>query len=63
MDSSEPPEVVLESPLLSHPLASPLLEAVVLWIEHESVGDDVAEEFAEVRRLAGLMVRGSSGGG
>ena len=33
-------------------LASPFLAAVSRWLQRESLGDDAAEEFAEMRNLA-----------
>jgi hypothetical protein len=43
-------------PLLAHRLASPLLTAVEQWIRRESLGGDAAEELAELRRIAEMMV-------
>jgi hypothetical protein len=62
-DDSDPPSV-LETPvtgdeklpLLVHPLAPSLLTAVEQWIRRESLGGDAAQEFAEVRKIARLMV-------
>lgn len=44
-------------PLLEHPLASSFLASVERWIRIESVGDDAAEAFAEMRNIAIRMVR------
>jgi hypothetical protein len=43
-------------PLLAHPLVSSLLTAVEQWIRRESLGGDAVQEFAQVRRIAELMV-------
>lgn len=47
-------------PLLGHPLASAFLASVERWIRIESVGDDAAEAFAEMRNIAIRMVRGAT---
>lgn len=46
------------NPLLDHPLASEFLTAVERWIVLESIGDDGAKEFAEMRSLAMRMIAG-----
>ena len=38
--------------LLNHPLTPQLLAAVEVWIRRESLGNDAAEELAEVRAAA-----------
>ena len=48
------------NPLLDHPLASRLLTAVVRWIVQDSLGADAAEEFAEMRSAAILLIQQSS---
>jgi ATP-dependent protease Clp ATPase subunit len=44
-------------PLLAHPLASELMDAIKRWIQEESLGNEVLEEILEVRRIAGEMIR------
>ncbi len=44
-------------PLLGHPLASSFLASVERWIRIESLGDDAADAFAEMRNIAIRMVR------
>jgi hypothetical protein len=39
-------------PLLGHRLASSLFTAVERWIRRESMGDDAAQELAELRSVA-----------
>jgi hypothetical protein len=39
-------------PLLNHPMTPQLLAAVERWIREESLGNDAANEFAEVRATA-----------
>jgi hypothetical protein len=58
-DDRETPEVgVLKAesdeshPLLNRPLTPQLLTAIERWIREESLGADVAKEFAEVRATA-----------
>jgi len=53
------PEPPLEEghPFLEHPQASDLFEALELWIKHESLGEDAAEELAVVRAIASEMLR------
>jgi len=46
-------------PLLDHPLASELMERVVLWIRKESLGVEAAEELAQVRETASKMTCGA----
>lgn len=59
--TSEEPTVGEQSeghhPLLEHPLASTFLASVERWIRTESLGDDAAEAFAEMRRIAIRIVR------
>lgn len=45
-------------PLLDHPLASELLDAIENWIRQESVGKDGALEFSHVRDIARRMLAG-----
>lgn len=52
VSTTEPAE---QHPLLTHPLVSPFLGAVERWIRQESLGGDAAAEFAEMRRLAGVL--------
>jgi ClpX C4-type zinc finger len=42
-------------PLLSHPLTSQLLTAVMDWIKQESLGNDVSEEVDRMRSIADQM--------
>lgn len=53
---AEPPPLEEGHPLLTHPLASDLLNSLELWIKRESLGEDAAEELAEVRFIAGKMM-------
>lgn len=46
-------------PLLDHPLASDLLQAIENWIRQESLGKDGALELSRVRDIAGRMVTGT----
>jgi ATP-dependent protease Clp ATPase subunit len=57
--SAEPPPPPIEEghPLLEHPRASDLFAALELWIKRESLGEDAAEEVAEVRSIASEMLR------
>jgi hypothetical protein len=48
------------NPLLDHPLASEFLTSVERWIVQESIGDDGANEFAEMRSLAMRMIAGQA---
>jgi hypothetical protein len=51
-------EAAERSPMdVNHPLASHLIKAVELWIKRESSGEDPAEELAELRLIAGQMLR------
>lgn len=43
-------------PLLEHPQVSDLLMALELWIKRESLGEDGAEELADVRLIASQML-------
>lgn len=43
---------VQDHPLLSHPLAPSLMQAIENWIRDESSGQDWVPAFGEVRRLA-----------
>ena len=45
------------SPHLDHPLAPSFLASVERWIRIESVGDDAAEAYSEMRDLAIRIVR------
>jgi ATP-dependent protease Clp ATPase subunit len=58
---AEAPEAALDDgrpwhPLLAHPRASELMEAVEYWIREESLGNDAAAALAEVRRIASSMM-------
>jgi len=44
-------------PLLAHPLASDLLEAIQRWVREESLGKDGLAEMAEVRTIASAMFK------
>jgi ATP-dependent protease Clp ATPase subunit len=44
-------------PILDHPLTPQLLAAIERWIRQESLGADAAQEFAEVRDTAILLMR------
>jgi ATP-dependent Clp protease ATP-binding subunit ClpX len=62
LDTVEAPSSrILEEPdpLPTHPLASPFLAAVERWLQRESLGDDAAEEFVEMRNLAIRLIRGA----
>jgi ATP-dependent Clp protease ATP-binding subunit ClpX len=41
--------------LLDHPLASELIECLVLWVRVESLGSDASAELARVREVARRM--------
>jgi ATP-dependent protease Clp ATPase subunit len=49
-------------PLLGHPLASDLMQAVERWIREQSLGNDALVAMAEVRRIAAEMLSESQGG-
>jgi ATP-dependent protease Clp ATPase subunit len=49
-------------PLLRHPLASDLMQAVERWILEQSLGNDGLLAMAEVRRIATEMLSESQGG-
>jgi ATP-dependent protease Clp ATPase subunit len=51
-----PPAMEEGHPLLDHSLASDLFSAVELWIKRESLGEDAAEELANVRSIASQML-------
>jgi ATP-dependent protease Clp ATPase subunit len=58
LGATEPSEIdEATHPLLPHPLASRLLRALELWIKRESLGEDAAEELAEVRSVASRIFR------
>lgn len=44
-------------PLLNHPLASKLMEAIETWIQDESLGKDEVKPSGEVRSLAKQMMQ------
>jgi hypothetical protein len=44
-------------PVLNHPLTAQLLAAMKRWIGAESLGNDISEEFAEVRSTALRLMR------
>jgi hypothetical protein len=44
-------------PLLSHPLASELMDCVAEWIRQESLGADASAAFGRLRSVAERMVR------
>ena len=57
----EEPETAVDAsttphPLLSHPLASELMDAIERWMQEESLGQNAAEEIMEVRQIASGMV-------
>lgn len=43
-------------PLLAHPLASSLLQAIEQWVKRESTGSDASPELSEVRKIAADMM-------
>jgi ATP-dependent protease Clp ATPase subunit len=51
-----PPPMEEGHPLVNHPLASDLFSALELWIKRESLGEDAAEELADVRVIASQML-------
>jgi ATP-dependent protease Clp ATPase subunit len=57
MHKDKPPH-----PLLGHPLASDLMQAVEQWIREQSLGKDGLVAVAEVRRIAAEILSESQGG-
>jgi len=55
----EQPPIEDGHPLLEHPQASDLFTALELWIKRESLGEDAAEELADVRSIASEMLHES----
>ena len=49
-------------PLLAHPLASDLMEAIERWVREQSVGKDGLFAMAEVRRIGSRMLRDTEAG-
>jgi ClpX C4-type zinc finger len=47
-------------PLLTHPLATDFLASAEKWIREESLGGDAAADLAEMRSIAGRMLRSST---
>jgi hypothetical protein len=43
-------------PLLAHPLASDLMDAIEYWVREESLGNDGLPAMAEVRTIASRML-------
>jgi len=52
VEAGAPVESVEPHPLLSHPLASQLMECVAQWIQQDSLGVDTAEELGQRRTIA-----------
>src|SRR5579863_7523602 len=55
-DRAESRQVGSPHPLLTHPLASRLMEAIEIWIREESLGNDVLPALLNVREIASQMV-------
>ena len=53
-----PEPSVSAHPLLSHPLASEMMDHLVQWIRKESLGADASDEFARVHETASKMTGG-----
>lgn len=56
-EAPEEPPMEQGHPFLEHPQASELFSALELWIKRESLGEDGAEELADVRLIAGQMLQ------
>src|SRR5579864_9484314 len=48
-ESAPPPPMDSPHPLLNHPLASSLMEAIEIWIREESLGNDIVSALLNVR--------------
>jgi hypothetical protein len=55
-ESAPPPPVDSPNPLLTHPLASSLMEGIEIWIREESSGNDIVIALLNVRTIARQMV-------
>jgi ATP-dependent protease Clp ATPase subunit len=55
-ESAPPPPVDSPHALLTHPLASRLMEAIEIWIREESLGNDIVIALLNVRTIARQMV-------
>ena|SRR5579863_7545323 len=55
-ESAPPPPVDSRNPLLTHRLASSLMDAIEIWIREESLGNDVLIALLNVRAIASQMV-------
>ena len=55
-DEPESPEDT-PHPLLTHPLASKLIEAIEAWMQEESMGEDRGLSLSQVRRMAQHMLQ------
>ena len=55
-DRAEIPAVGSPHQLLTHPLASTLMEAIEVWIREDSLGHDVLPALLNVREIASRMV-------
>jgi hypothetical protein len=60
IDAAAPGAPEEPHPLLSHPLVSQLLTAVMDWITQESLGNDVSEEVDRMRSIADRMIADGS---
>ncbi len=56
-DLPDPPSSEEAHALLSHPLASELMDCVTRWITQESLGQPASEELAQLRDVASRMLR------
>jgi hypothetical protein len=54
--AEESSDVIQDHPLLSHPLAPGLMQAIENWVREESTGQDWVPAFGEVRRIAMQML-------
>lgn len=54
--TDEAPPTTEPHPLLNHPLASNLMEAMEIWMREESLGNDGAIALGEVRDIASQMM-------
>ena len=55
-ESTHLPPVDSLNPLLTHPLASRLMEAIEIWIREESLGNDIVIALLNVRTIARQML-------